>query len=119
MGARVTMQSLSNQELKHVQAKYVIAADGSNSAIRDKLNIRMQGSTNLQSLINVHFSCANLGKQLQPRPAMLYFVFNEHVICVLVVQDIKKGEYVCQIPFFYPHEEAQVRVIFAKPCAMD
>lgn len=37
----------------------------------------MQGNEALQTLINVHFICSKLYKHLKPRPAMLYFTFNE------------------------------------------
>ena len=33
---------------------------------------------------------------------MLYFVFNVHVVLVLVVHCLDEGEFVAQIPFFPP-----------------
>jgi 2-polyprenyl-6-methoxyphenol hydroxylase-like FAD-dependent oxidoreductase len=35
---------------------------------------------------------------------MLYFVYNPHVVGVVVAHDIDAGEYVCQIPYFPPHQ---------------
>lgn len=60
-----------------VECKYLIAADGANSMVRRSLGIEMIGDEAMQHLVNVHFSCPGLRKYLQPRPAMLYFTFNE------------------------------------------
>ena len=38
---------------------------------------------------------------------MLYFVFNEELVCVLVAHDPSKDEYVCQIPIFPPFQSLQ------------
>lgn len=103
----VTIKSVSTADVRQIDAKYVVAADGANSGIRTNAGIPMCGSQNLQSLINVHFSSPELATKLASRPAMLYFVYNQDVICVLVTQNPMKGEYVCQIPFFYPHETVE------------
>lgn len=60
-----------------LECKYLIGADGSNSFIRRSLGISMEGEEAMQYLMNVHFTCPGLRQLLQPRPAMLYFVFNE------------------------------------------
>ena len=62
---------------RSITAKYVIAADGAKSYVRDYLNIDMVGQKSLQTLMNLHFVCPGLYKYLKPRPAMLYFTFNE------------------------------------------
>ena len=66
-----------NNEIDIIESPYVIGTDGSNSFIRRQCNIIMEGDESMQSLINVHFRCKGLHKLLKPRPAMLYFVFNE------------------------------------------
>lgn len=35
---------------------------------------------------------------------MLYFLFNKNVVSVLVCHDIRKGEFVLQVPYFPPIE---------------
>ena len=60
-----------------VQPKYIIAADGANSLVRRSIGVRMDGSENLQNIINVHFKCPGLRELLPFRSSMLYFVFNE------------------------------------------
>eukprot|EP00597_Dinobryon_sp_UTEXLB2267_P003333 CAMPEP_0170060760 /NCGR_PEP_ID=MMETSP0019_2-20121128/2585_1 /TAXON_ID=98059 /ORGANISM="Dinobryon sp., Strain UTEXLB2267" /LENGTH=636 /DNA_ID=CAMNT_0010266427 /DNA_START=95 /DNA_END=2002 /DNA_ORIENTATION=+ len=87
--------------------KYLIACDGANSFIRKRLGIELQGVQSMQSLLNVHFSCQGLHKLLTPRPAMLYFTFNERMVAVFVSHDVRKDEWVCQIPFFPPYQTTQ------------
>lgn len=38
---------------------------------------------------------------------MLYFLYNKDVVAVLVCHDIKKGEFVLQVPFFPPIESIE------------
>lgn len=66
-----------NKRTVSMQCDYLIGADGAHSLVRRELGIPMQGRAALQHLVNVHFTCPGLFHQLQPRPAMLYFVFNE------------------------------------------
>ena len=60
-----------------LECKYLIGADGASSTVRNSLGIAMQGEEAMQHLVNVHFSCPGLRPLLRPRPAMLYFTFNE------------------------------------------
>ena len=83
---------------------YLVAADGSNSFVRRQLGIELQGTDQLQTLINVHFTCPGLRNRLIPRPAMLYFVFNETCVAVLVAHDPLRDEWVCQLPIFPPFQ---------------
>lgn len=100
---------------------YVIATDGAGSKLRQALlhhdgktaSITMTGKREIQHLINVHFTCPGLSQYLaqqQKRPAMLYFVFHEAMIAVYVSHDPQKDEWVCQIPYFPPFQELNVRV---------
>ena len=91
-----------------VECDYVVAADGASSLARQSLGISLEGeSAPLQTLLNVHFTCPGLFSRLQPRPAMLYFVFNECAVSVFVAHDPAKDEWVCQIPIFPPFRTAQ------------
>jgi hypothetical protein len=94
----------SNNTKHSITCDYVIACDGSNSYIRRQLGIPMIGNDSLQTLVNVHFKCKGLDKFLKPRPAMLYFSFNEHMVSVFVAHDPISDEWVCQIPIFPPFQ---------------
>eukprot|EP01035_Chromulina_nebulosa_P019032 gene19032-24852_t len=67
----------------------------------------MIGNKALQTLLNVYFTCKGLHNHLKPRPAMLYFVFNETMVAVFVGHDPMKDEWVCQIPIFPPYQSLQ------------
>ena len=69
--------TLTKEQRLQLECKYLIGADGANSFVRNAFGIPMQGDDSIQHLVNVHFSCPGLRPLLQPRPAMLYFVFNE------------------------------------------
>ena len=98
----------SHGESAVITCDYVVAADGAHSLTRRLLDIPMRGESSLQTLINVHFTCPGLGKLLQrPRPAMLYFTFNEAVIAVFVAHDPDNDEWVCQIPIFPPFKSLE------------
>lgn len=60
-----------------ISCDYLIGADGSSSIVRQFLGITMHGAEAMQTLVNVHFKSQGLQQLLHPRPAMLYFVFNE------------------------------------------
>jgi len=106
-----SIPSLPGHEDLHydqVECDYVVAADGASSLARQSLGISLDGeSAPLQTLLNVHFTCPGLFSRLQPRPAMLYFVFNECAVSVFVAHDPAKDEWVCQIPIFPPFRTAQ------------
>ena len=87
-----------------VSCDYLLAADGANSAVREALRIPMEGISDLHTMINVHFRCSLSPTRLLPRPAMLYFVFNETAVCVFVAHDPAAHEWVAQIPIFPPFQ---------------
>eukprot|EP00903_Cladosiphon_okamuranus_P019518 g17949.t1 len=103
-----------------ILCKYVIAADGAGSSVREAAGIPLSGRRELGNLVNIHFRCKGLGQLLMGgkgprvkgkrhnhRPGMLYFVYNEETICVLVAHNVQKGEWACQVPFFPPHQTAE------------
>lgn len=75
--------NISDDEIL-IKSDYIIGADGANSFIRNNLKIPLHGLDNMHTLMNIHFTCRNLGKLLSPRPAMLYFVYNEELVAVFV-----------------------------------
>ena len=91
-----------------MHGSYLAAADGANSAIRKQMGIEMIGDKiPMQHLINVHFTSSEMGRLAASWPAMIYFIFNEKVVAVIVAHSIAKGEFVAQIPFFPPLQSAE------------
>lgn len=64
---------------------------------RQQLGVAMAGNPALQHLINVHFFSPQLAQLLQPRPAMLHFVFSRQAIVVMVTHSMARGEFVAQV----------------------
>ncbi|TMW56936.1 hypothetical protein Poli38472_002861 [Pythium oligandrum] len=114
----VKLKHLRSNRVEEATYDYVVGADGAHSLVRQLNGIEMVGVRNLQSIVNVHFTCKTLSAAAREHPAMLYFVFNENVIGVLIAHDLHHGEWVLQIPFFPPQEtlaqdfsEAQCKTI--------
>jgi 2-polyprenyl-6-methoxyphenol hydroxylase-like FAD-dependent oxidoreductase len=106
--SQVSSQQSAVSAPQSIRCDYLIAADGASSPTRTSLGIPLSGNPALQTLMNVHFTCEGLFQKLQPRSAMLYFVFNEHTVSVFVAHDPSKDEWVCQIPIFPPFRTPQV-----------
>ena len=106
-GVLVRAEDVESGEALEVEAEYCVVADGANSETRDGLGIAMVGDRALQHLINVHFKSAALAADLRSNPAMLYFVFNPDVVAVVVAHDLGAGEFVAQIPFLPPVQDAR------------
>ena len=82
------------------EADYLVACDGAGSRVRGVLDIPLEGDPNLQSFLNVHFYSKSLGEIAKQNPAMLYFVYNEDIVNVLVMHDADEGEFILQLPFY-------------------
>jgi hypothetical protein len=56
----------------------------------------MEGNTNLQNFVNVHFQSKKVGKRMieSGETGMLYFLYNSDLVSVLVCHDIEEGEFV-------------------------
>ncbi|KAJ0411284.1 hypothetical protein ATCC90586_004200 [Pythium insidiosum] len=101
---RVQLHHRSSGRYEDATFDVVIGSDGAHSFVRQQCGIDMAGTRNLQSIVNVHFTSKTLSAAAEEHPGMLYFVFNEHVIGVLIAHDLNRGEWVFQIPFFPPQE---------------
>ena len=103
---------------RHIEAQFVVAADGANSKIRNDHGGTMIGDPCMQSLMNVHFKTSpSLSKLLmegKDRTVMLHFIFHPNLVGVFVCHDVEEGEWVLQIPFFppfqHPNDYTQERV---------
>jgi len=89
------------------RARYCVLADGANSETRRRAGVKMVGESALQHLINVHFVSKTLARELREDPAMLYFVFNPDTVVVVVAHDLRAGEFVAQIPYLPPVQDAR------------
>lgn len=91
-GAAEVTAALGSPENENTSAKilckYVVAADGAGSSVREAAGIGLSGRQGLGNLVNIHFRCKGLGQLLlggeglrgqrrRQGPGMLYFVYNE------------------------------------------
>ncbi|KAJ4798841.1 3-(3-hydroxy-phenyl)propionate/3-hydroxycinnamic acid hydroxylase [Rhynchospora pubera] len=95
-------------EERRLHCSILIASDGARSTIRRLVGVEMKGERGLQELISVHFMSMDLGNfLLKNRPGMLFFVFNQDAIGVLVAHHLEQGEFVLQIPYYPPQQNYQ------------
>jgi 2-polyprenyl-6-methoxyphenol hydroxylase-like FAD-dependent oxidoreductase len=78
-------------------APVVVAADGAHSTLRKLWNIPMDGQEAIQHLVNVHIKASS-----KVPPAMLYSIWNPKLVGMMVCHS--RGEYVLQIPYFFPYQ---------------
>jgi putative polyketide hydroxylase len=69
---RATIRGADGRE-EQVRARYLIAADGAHSKIRDQLDIPRQGQRDVYDSVNIHFR-ADLTRYVDDRPAALYLI---------------------------------------------
>jgi len=80
--------------------QYLVAADGAGSSVRELAGVQMEGDENLHKLISVHFMSNQLGQHLLDSvPGMLYFVFNQRMIAVIVAHNLEAGEFIAQVSY--------------------
>jgi putative polyketide hydroxylase len=90
--------------LREVQCRYLIAADGSKSPVREGLGVRMLGPGVLNHNISIHFS-AHLERHMPLGPNFLHFVQNEDVTGMFVATD-GRSRWVFAIPYDPEHGES-------------
>jgi len=71
---------------REVRCRFLIAADGSKSSIRQQLGLRMLGPGVLNHNVSIHFS-APLSRHLPHGPNFLHFVQNQDVTGMFVATD--------------------------------
>lgn len=101
LGQNITNIEKSNDEylLRNSKAevigrsKYVILSNGFNSALRSQLGIKAGGGKEFYKLINIHFKSSKLAKAIKAKQAeaMLHFVYNDKIPCVLVNHSLETG----------------------------
>ena len=107
--AKLTITDIRTDQSVMKKCRYVICADGAHSDIRSQLGIRRIRKTGvLQHLINVHFTSQQLSDIIRRSLAgMLYFIYSPQAIGVIVNHSLKHGEFVLQLPYFPPHQQAE------------
>jgi 2-polyprenyl-6-methoxyphenol hydroxylase-like FAD-dependent oxidoreductase len=71
-GVRATIRHPSGVE-EEVRARYLVAADGARSRVREQLGIGRQGELDVYDSVNIHFR-ADLTPWMGGRPAALYLI---------------------------------------------
>ena len=84
-----TLVDRESGETLQVISRYLIAADGASSDVREQLGIPMLGPHALQHNMMIHFE-ADLRELLLERPAILYFLFGPGSSRVLIAYDLGK-----------------------------
>lgn len=77
-GVTATIRERANQGTSTVRAQYLVAADGSQSAIRKQLGIGQHGTGSMGHFVSMIFE-ADLMKIFHKRQAMMCFLSNEQV----------------------------------------
>jgi 2-polyprenyl-6-methoxyphenol hydroxylase-like FAD-dependent oxidoreductase len=77
-GITARVMDLTTGVVREVRSKYLIAADGSKSRVREQLGIAMQGAGELMQNVSIHFA-APLREHLPQGPNFLHFVQNDDV----------------------------------------
>ncbi|MDQ2942849.1 MAG: FAD-dependent monooxygenase, partial [Candidatus Dormibacteraeota bacterium] len=87
-GGEITAQigDRATSEVSQVRCRYLVAADGSKSFVRESLGVGMTGAGVLGHTISVHFS-APLKRHLPRKPNFLQFVQNESVFGIFIATD--------------------------------
>lgn len=78
----VSLIADNNSNEIHLSGRYMLAADGARSSVRQQLGINMPGPLILR-VASVHFR-ANLDRFVRGRPAVIYWIYNSDVMGPLV-----------------------------------
>jgi 2-polyprenyl-6-methoxyphenol hydroxylase-like FAD-dependent oxidoreductase len=88
-GVTSMIDDLETGDSIEVRSRYVLAADGAGSRVRNALDIAMLGPDRLQSFMMIHFQ-ADLRAIAGDRPAILYWLLDPDVMGTLVAHDIDR-----------------------------
>ncbi|MEZ5503726.1 MAG: FAD-dependent monooxygenase [Halioglobus sp.] len=72
------------------RSRYLLAADGANSRLRNILGIEMDGPEALQHFMMIHFS-ADLSALVKDNPGILYFLLDPDISATLIAFDQKNN----------------------------
>lgn len=88
-GVRSTLIDRTNGATRHVRSRYLIAADGAGSSVRDAVGIPMDGPAELQHNMMIHFE-ADLEHLVVDKPGILYFLFGPQSSGALISYDRRR-----------------------------
>jgi 2,4-dichlorophenol 6-monooxygenase len=88
-GVTSRIDDLERGRSEVVRSRWVLAADGAGSRVRQALDVGMIGPDRLQSFVMIHFE-ANLRALVRERPAILYWLVDPEVLCTLVAHDVER-----------------------------
>ena len=107
-GVTLTLTNVRTGQEEVIASRFVVCADGAHSETRGQLGISREKKTDvLQHLINVHFISPELSGIIRRTiPGMLYFMYTPRAVGVIVSHSLERGEFVLQLPYFPPHQDA-------------
>ena len=86
--AQVALRGLPGT--RAVRARYLVAADGAGSPVRQLLGIELEGLEDLQHHLMIHFE-ADLSALVAARPGVLHFLFGPGTGAVLICYDAARS----------------------------
>ncbi|MES2536910.1 MAG: FAD-dependent monooxygenase [Pseudomonadota bacterium] len=82
-----TLEDVETRTTVRVRARFLVGADGARSTVREKLGIRMEGTSPLGQHTNVVFRAPGLAGAHALGPAVMYWLLNPDVPCVIAPLD--------------------------------
>lgn len=98
------VQNLDKNKICEIHSKWLLAADGANSSIRNSLGIKMKGPGFIGSFVNAYFE-KDLRKYIY-KPAKLYWIVNPSAPGVFIAHHIDK-RWVYNFPIYEPWEKIE------------
>ena len=102
-GRVVSTATIDDRQVQFT-SRYLVGADGANSAVRQSLGITMQTYGEPQHQVNAHV-VADMREQLAEAPAVLYALVNPEVIGAAIIHNVgdpshdNKIEWICGFPY--------------------
>ncbi len=78
-----TLRNVATGDETTVNAAYLVGADGARSTVREKLGIKMSGTSPLSHNHNIVFRAPGLAERHKLGPAVMYWLVNEEVPSVI------------------------------------
>ena len=86
-GVEAVVEDLGSGARSAVRARYLVGADGARSTVREGLGIRMEGTSPLSHHRNVVFRAPGLMQAHPLGPAVMYWIVNAEIPCVIAPLD--------------------------------
>lgn len=82
-GIEASLTNLATGQPLRVRASYLVGADGARSTVRERLGIRMEGTSPLSHNHNIVFRSPGLSRRHALGPAVMYWLVNDQVPSVI------------------------------------